>query len=95
MKVITICGSMRFADAMKKIAWDLEYNKGCCVIQLVYNDGAEITEQGKVRLGETHFKKIEICDAIYVVNIGGYIGESVEKEINFAKSIGKEIIYHE
>ena len=86
---------MRFADAMKKIAWDLEYNKGYCVIQLVYNDGTEITEQGKARLAETHFKKIELCDAIYVVNIGGYIGESVRKEIEFAESLNKEIIYHE
>ena len=40
-------------------------------------------------------KKIDISDAIYVVNINGYIGETTKSEISFAKSNGKEIIYHE
>lgn len=72
MKIITICGSMRFAAEMKKIAWGLEYHKGYCTIQLVYNDeGEEITAGGKERLAASHFRKIELSDAIYVVNIGG------------------------
>ncbi len=96
MKIVTICGSMRFDELMKRIAWDLEYSKGYCVIQLVYNDeNVEITDMGKVRLAAAHFKKIEISDAIYVVNIGGYIGESVRSEIVLAEKLGKEIIYHE
>ena len=36
MKVITICGSMRFEKQMIEIAKDLEF-KGYCVIQCVYN----------------------------------------------------------
>jgi len=95
VKTLTICGSMRFADEMKKIAWDLEYNQGYCVIQLVYNDGAEISEEGKMRLDAAHMRKIEMSDGIYVVNIGGYIGESVRNEIALAESLGKEIIYYE
>ena len=95
MKTLTICGSMRFANEMKKIAWDLEYNKGYCVIQLVYNDGNEISAEGKLRLDAAHRRKIELSDGIYVVNIGGYIGESVRNEIALAENLGKEIIYHE
>ncbi len=96
MKIITMCGSMRFAAEMKKIAWDLEYNKGYCVLQLVYNEQDEkITEDGKKRLAVAHLKKIELCDTVYVVNIGGYIGDSVRIEIALAESLGKEIIYHE
>ena len=39
-------------------------------------------------------KKIEISDAIYVVDIDGYVGEQVQKEIEYAKVLGKEVIYH-
>ena len=43
----------------------------------------------------THYRKIEISDAIYVVNIGGYIGEATKRAIAYAKKMGKEIMYHE
>ena len=45
-------------------------------------------------LEKAHYRKIDISDGIYVVNIGGYIGESVKAEIQYAKENGKEIIYH-
>lgn len=43
---------------------------------------------------QAHYRKIEISDAIYVVDIHGYIGNQVSKEIEFAKSKGKEVIFH-
>lgn len=46
-------------------------------------------------LDKIHRKKIDISDAIYVVNINGYIGESTRKEIEYANNNGKEVIYHE
>lgn len=42
-----------------------------------------------------HKEKIKISDAIYVVNVGGYIGTSTKYEIEYAKSLGKEILYLE
>ena len=36
MKTYTICGSMRFAEDMKKIAYDLEISKGYNILQCVY-----------------------------------------------------------
>lgn len=39
-----------------------------------------------------HFKKIDISDVIYVVNVNGYIGESTKKEIEYAKSLKNEIL---
>ena len=41
-----------------------------------------------------HKEKIKISDAILVVNINGYIGEDTRSEIDFAKSLNKEIIYY-
>lgn len=43
---------------------------------------------------EAHFKRIELSDAILVVNINNYIGESTNLEIDYAKKLGKEIIYY-
>ncbi len=86
---------MKFQDEMKKIAFILETKYDMCVLQCVYNeDKLELSEKDIVALNSAHYKKIEISDAIYVVNINGYIGEQVNKEIALAKRLGKEIIFH-
>lgn len=96
MKVITICGSMRFKKKMTEVAYVLEAEKGLCVIQPVYNPGDTApTERELQNFKEAHFKKIDISDAIFVVNEGGYIGKSVSEEIEYAKSRNKEIIFLE
>jgi len=43
-------------------------------------------------LDKIHRKKIDISDAIYVVNVDGYIGSSTKNEIEYAKNLGKEIL---
>ena len=96
IKVITICGSMRFSREMMKIAEELELEKGYAVIQCVYNiDGQRYEGIDASILDKIHRKKIDISDAIYVVNIDGYIGNSTKNEIEYAKNNGKEVIYHE
>ncbi len=57
-------------------------------------DNLNITPMEQVVLEQAHYKKIELSDAIYVVDIQGYIGNQVSKEIAFAKSKGKEVIFH-
>lgn len=96
IKVITICGSMRYSKEMMKIAEELELKEGYAVIQCVYNvDGQKYEGIDASILDKIHRKKIDISDAIYVVNINGYIGESTRKEIEYANNNGKEVIYHE
>lgn len=95
-KVITICGSMRYSKEMMKISEELELKKGYAVIQCVYNvDGLKYEGVDASILDKIHRKKIDISDAIYVVNIDGYIGSSTKKEIEYTLSSGKEVIYHE
>lgn len=94
--VVTICGSMKFADKMIGVAFELERKYGWCVLQCVYDfDNTQITQEELEKIKLAHFKRIEISDAIYVLNIGGYIGKSVKDEINFAQQHNKRIIYHE
>ena len=47
-----------------------------------------------IKLKEAHFKRIELSDAILVVNINNYIGDSTNLEIDYAKKLGKKIIYY-
>ncbi len=95
MKTVTICGSMRYAVEMKQMALDLEIHHGFNVLQCVYNpQNLTLSDIEKEALERAHYKKIDLSDAIYVLDIDGYIGESVKKEIEYAKMIGKEIIFH-
>ena len=96
MKVVTICGSMKYAKEMQTIAGVLAIENGWCVLQCVYDlDFANLTSEDLNLLKNEHLKRIELSDAIYVVNIDGYIGDSTNLEIEYAKKLGKEIIYHE
>ena len=95
MKTITICGSMRFAEEMRRIAWELETRHGMNVLQCVYDPpGAELSQPVLNALEAAHYSKIDLSDGIYVVDIGGYVGESVKQEIQYAKAKGKHIWYH-
>ena len=94
IKVITICGSIRYSKEMMKIAEELELKEGYAVIQCVYNiDGHRYEGVNASILDKIHRKKIDISDAIYVVNIDGYIGNSTKNEIEYAKNNG-EFIKH-
>lgn len=37
MKIITLCGSMRFENEMIKIAAELELNGGCCYSMYIFS----------------------------------------------------------
>ncbi len=96
MKVVTLCGSLKYQNEMIKIARNLEVTFGYCVLQCVYDfAGKNDTQRERDKIIRAHFKKIDLCDFIYVVNIDGFIGESTKREIEYAKKHGKEIFYHE
>lgn len=44
-------------------------------------------------LDDMHLRKIDMADEIYVINVGGYVGESTRREIAYAKGQGKVITY--
>ena len=47
----------------------------------------------KEMLDDMHKRKIDMADAIYVINVDGYIGESTKSEIEYAQKHGKEVRY--
>lgn len=95
-KVVTICGSIRFWDKMQEMNEKLELEKGYAVIGVTpHVMERDFTQQEEDLLDELHKVKIDISDAIYVVNVGGYIGNSTRNEIEYATNLGKEILYYE
>lgn len=87
---------MKFWDKIQEMSERLELEKEYVVIGMTpHVMDRDFTEAEKDLLGELHMKKIDLSDAIFVVNVDGYIGESVKKEIEYAKEKGKEIIYLE
>ena len=95
-KIVTICGSMKYKNIMLEKALELQLKNKYVVLQPVYGlDNYSYSDLDKKVLSELHFNRINISDAIYVVNVDGYIGESTKKEIEYACKLGKEVIYLE
>jgi len=46
-------------------------------------------------LDDIHKRKIDMADAIYVINKGGYVGESTKSEIKYALEHGKAVMFME
>ena len=94
MKIVTLCGSLKFQKEMMTIAEKMAL-EGYCILTPVYPvlENVERTENQLIKLKEEHFKRIELSDAILVVNVNNYIGNSTTLEIEYAKELGKEIMY--
>lgn len=95
-KIITLCGSTKFKDDFERVNKELTL-KGNIVISVACfgHSGDVLTEEQKVLLDDIHKRKIDLADAIYVINKGGYIGNSTRSEIEYAQTLNKKIIYME
>ena len=97
-KVITLCGSTRFKEqfleAQKRLTLE-----GTIVISVGlfgHSGDEEVWKPGtKEMLDDMHKRKIDMADEIYVINVGGYIGESTRREIEYAKKNGRGVKYLE
>lgn len=100
-KVATLCGSTRFKDAFMEAQKRLTL-KGNIVISvgLFGHSGDDEVWDGmdegtlsktKEMLDDMHKRKIDMADEIYVINVGGYIGDSTRSEIEYATMTGKAV----
>lgn len=103
--VVTLCGSTRFKDefieAQKRLT--LEGNIVISVGLFGHSGDQEVWDnmdegtltKTKEMLDDMHKRKIDMADSIYVINVGGYIGDSTRSEIEYAQNHGKKIVYLE
>lgn len=103
--VVTLCGSTRFKDEYLKAQKELTL-KGYIVLSVGLfghsgdNEVWENMDEGtltktKEMVDDMHLRKIDMSDEIFVVNVGGYIGSSTKKEIEYAISQNKKVNYLE
>ena len=92
-KVITLCGSTKFKDAFLEAQKRLTL-QGNIVISVGlfgHSGDDEVWTKGtKAMLDDMHKRKIDMADEIFVINVGGYIGESTKSEIEYALKNGKK-----
>ena len=95
-KVITLCGSTRFKEDFERVNRELTL-AGNIVISVgcFGHSGDVFRDEQKIMLDDIHKRKIDMADAIYVINKDGYIGSSTRSEIQYALRLGKQIIYME
>ena len=104
-KIITLCGSTRFKDEFMEVNKQLTL-KGNIVISVGlfgHSGDQEVWEnmdegtltRTKEMLDDMHKRKIDLADEIFVINVGGYIGESTKSEIAYALQTGKKVNYLE
>ena len=102
-KVITLCGSTKFEEEFLNMQRDLTLQGNIVISVGVFghsrdkNVWEEINnpEQTKEMLDDIHKRKIDMADEIFVINVGGYIGESTRSEIEYATKHGKTVKYLE
>ena len=104
-KVITLCGSTRFKNKFMEIQkrLTLEGNIVISVGLFGHSGDSEVWEnmdegtltKTKEMLDDMHKRKIDLADSIYVINVGGYVGQSTISEIEYAKLHGKQVRYLE
>ena len=97
-KVITLCGSTRFKEQFIQVQKELTLQGNIVISVGLFGhsgDNEVWTEGTKEMLDDMHKRKIDMADAIYVINVGGYVGSSTKSEIEYAKQHGREVYYLE
>ena len=95
-KVITLCGSTRFKEEFlaEQKRLTLEGNIVISVGLFGHTGDEEVWKEGvKEMLDDMHKRKIDMADEIFVINPGGYIGNSTKSEIDYALAAGKGVKY--
>lgn len=98
-KIVCLCGSTKFKEEYIKTAF-IETMKGHIVLSVgwfSHADGNIFTpsRKEKAMLDVLHFAKIDLADEVIIISVDGYIGESTEREIEYAKMRGKPVSFIE
>jgi len=103
-KIVCLCGSTRFTELMLIKQWELTkqgfITLSWCALPDSYPRGKDRNHIGdqegiKEIVDELHMRKIDIADEVLILNVGGYIGESTQNELDYAREKGKPIRFLE
>ena len=104
-KVITLCVSTRFKDEFLQVQKELTLQGNIVISVGLFGHAGDFEvwenmDEGtltktKEMLDDMHKRKIDMADEIFVINVGGYIGDSTKSEIEYAKEHDKIVRYLE
>jgi hypothetical protein len=96
--VVVHCGSTTRAQAAFE-HWRLQDTLSGMVVLTIgankHDQALGITPEQAVDLDILHLFKIERADLVRVLNIGGYLGESTRREVEYARFLGKPVLFLE
>jgi len=98
--IVCLCGSTKFMDAFHAAGWQLTLRDivvlsvGVCK-HAEDHGGEALGPDVAARLDELHKRKIDLAHLVFVLNVGGYIGDSTRSEIEYAERIGRPVAYLE
>ena len=90
-EIVCICGSVRFVAELR--AANRELTLAGAIVVAPSEAGELLTNEQKAALDALHLRKIDLADRVLVVNPGGYVGESTNREITYARATGKPISF--
>jgi len=102
--IVCLCGSTKFSDAYQTanltetLAGKIVLTIGCDIrsdAALFEHKPEQELREIKRQLDELHLRKIELADEVLILNVGGYVGDSTQREIQWARYKGKVIRYLE
>jgi hypothetical protein len=92
--IVCLCGSTRFGEAFRRanlqetLAGKIVLTIGC---DCKSDDVLGLSSEVKKQLDALHLHKIDLADEILMLNVDGYIGLSVRREIAYARQQGKRV----
>ena len=99
-RIVCLCGSTRFMETFFEEGWRLTLEgvivRSVGVCKHADSHGGEALGQDVAdRLDELHLRKIDLADEVRILNVGGYIGSSTRKELEYARRCGKPVTFLE
>ena len=91
IKMICLCGSMRFNSEIKVCEECFECSR--FIVLTPYMKNTAPLHQPTPDMQRIHFEKIRRSDVVVIVDPTGYIGEHTKMEIAYATKLEKPIYY--
>ena len=97
--IITLCGSTKFKKEFNAVNYVLTL-KDYIVLSvgsfLHSDNNLEIKQdiiEHKKQLDKLHLDKIDLSDAVFIIDVNRYLGDSTKNEIKYAESKGKKFYW--
>lgn len=94
-EIVCLCGSTRFKERFRSENERLT-RAGKIVLTVGvfgHDDDVKLSNEEKEMLDELHKRKIDLADRVHILNVDGYVGDSTESEIEYARDTGTEVTF--